>query len=317
MSDGEFEVIDRYFSQIGWQNSSSLILGPGDDCAVLSVPADEQLCVSTDTLLETVHFPRDCAGAIVAQRCFAAAFSDLAAMGAMPLGFTVALTMTGVDHTWLSGFSETLSRLSIQYEIPLVGGNLANGPLSVTLTVMGTTPTGQAIYRHGAQVGDVVYVTGHPGCAGAGLRYLDQAADHYQSLIQAYTAPTPRIDIGIGLRGLATAGIDISDGLLADLGHIAARSQVCLQLEQDAIPLSDSLLQCAGPELAMQLALTAGDDYELCFTAALTTKTAIRQLAERSGIEITPIGRVVEGQGIGWSGEAPAIEMAGYQHFSS
>lgn len=318
MEENEFELIDKYFLNIGWQAEESVILGPGDDCAVLSVPQGYELCVSTDTLVEGVHFPVDCAGGIVAKRTFAASVSDLAAMGAKPFAFTGALTMPGVDHNWLSDFSQHLSDLSIEHQIPLVGGNLSRGPLSLTFTVMGLTPAGQALQRRGATPGDDAYVTGYPGEAGAGLLLLGGKVDGFDSLIDAYQSPRPRIEVGLGLRSLASAVIDISDGLLADLKHLTDSSEVGAEVDVSSVPLSRSLLDYTSADKALLLALTAGDDYELCFCAPSTERSKIDELSVSTGLRITRIGRIVNGNGVKLTGnraDLPEISKMGYEHF--
>jgi len=318
MVDNEFDIIDKYFLNIGWQEASSVILGPGDDCAVLSVPPAQELCVSTDTLVEGVHFPVDCTGSIVATRSFAASVSDLAAMGAEPYAFTGALTMPGVDHGWLSDFSRQLSSLSIEYQIPLVGGNLSRGPLSLTFTVMGLTPVGQAIQRSGAAPGDDIYVTGYPGEAGAGLLLSDAQAGEFSSLVDAYNCPRARIEVGLALRSHASAAIDISDGLLADLNHLTDSSDSGAEIEVSSIPLSRTLLDYTSREKALLLACTAGDDYELCFSAPGSQRSEIERISIATGIRITRIGRIVEGQGVKLTGDIsdlPGISKMGYQHF--
>jgi thiamine-monophosphate kinase len=317
MPDNEFTIIDQYFASIGWQ-SESVVLGPGDDCAVLTVPDGFELCVSTDTLVSGVHFPEASDGQVVARRSFTAAVSDLAAMGATPHSFTGALTMPVVDHQWLAAFSAELSSLSIKFEIPLVGGNLTRGPMSLTITVMGLTPGGQAIKRSGARAGDDVYVTGFPGEAGAGLTLLDKKQSRFSSLLDAYLSPLPRIDVGEGLRVFADAAIDVSDGLLADLTHLLDGSGVGAEVQIDKIPLSDDLLEFASRDRALSFALTAGDDYELCFCAPSPCRDEAEKLALSTGVRITRIGRIVEQPGISLLGEgAEALNLTekGYRHF--
>ncbi len=328
MADDEFSIIEQYFSSLGWQSSSAVILGPGDDCAVMSMPQGYELCISTDTFLSGVHFPIGCDGSLVAKRSFAAAVSDLAAMGAETHGFTGALTMPSVDHHWLSDFSRQLSDLSMEFEMPLVGGNLTRGPLSITLTVMGITPTGAAIRRAGAIAGEDIYVTGSPGDAGAGLSLVLENCSNHRALIDAYESPRPRIEVGIGLRPLASAAIDISDGLLADLSHLLGASGVGAEIDLQAIPLSDSLLTYVRAAAmsdklgatdqatsALSFALTAGDDYELCFTASAERREKIERLASRVDIKMTRIGQTTHGLGIQLVGEGFQLESSGYQHF--
>jgi thiamine-monophosphate kinase len=323
MADNEFSIIEQYFSSIGWQSSNAVVLGPGDDCAILSVPLGYELCVSTDTFLSGIHFPDDCSGTIVAQRAFAASLSDLAAMGASTHSFTCALTMPSVDHEWLRDFSSRLSELSVEFKMPLVGGNMTRGPLSLTCTVIGIAPAGQCIRRGGAQAGDNVYVSGSPGDAGAGLALLIDSRPGFDLLRSAYESPRPRIEMGERLIGLASAAIDISDGLLADLGHLLEASQLSAELALDKLPLSKSILRYASHQDAIALALTAGDDYELCFTAPDTYKHELSEHAKDLGLALTCIGIVVEGEGISMKGgglsdlELSNLELddRGYQHF--
>ena len=317
MADDEFAIIDQYFTSIGWQ-SDSVVVGPGDDCAVLAVPDGFELCVSTDTLVSGIHFPEGSDGDVVARRSFAAALSDLAAMGATPYTFTGALTMPVVDHSWLSAFSEELSRLSVEFEIPLVGGNLTRGPMSLTITVMGLTPAGQAIKRSGASVGDDVYVTGYPGEAGAGLLLFDKTGERLNSLLDAYQSPQPRIEVGVGLRMLASAAIDVSDGLLADLAHLLDSSDVGAEINVEKIPISAEMLEFTSRDKALSLALTAGDDYELCFCACPSNQGEVKKLGKSAGVIITRIGCIVGKQGIRLLGDSVNnLDLAkkGYQHF--
>lgn len=318
MAEHEFEIIDKYFLNIGWQSDKSVILGPGDDCAIMSVPPGYELCISTDTLVEGVHFPVDCAGRVVAARSFAASLSDLAAMGAEPYGFTGALTMPVVDHHWLAEFSAHLSDLSIEFEIPLVGGNLTRGPLSLTFTVMGLTPVGQALHRRGASEGDDIYITGYPGEAGAGLSLLGDEGEDFNSLIEAYQFPRPRIEIGVALRATASAAIDVSDGLLADLNHLTDSSNQGAEIDVSSVPLSRALLEYTSPGSALLLAFTAGDDYELCFSAASDKRSIISEISVATGVEITKIGRIIGGSGVKLTGDIsdlPEISKMGYEHF--
>ena len=317
MADDEFSIIDKYFARIGWQ-SDSVILGPGDDCAVLAVPSGFELCLSTDTLVSGIHFPAGADGDVVARRAFTAAVSDLAAMGATPYTFTGALTIPRVDHTWLSAFSEELSRLSIEFEIPLVGGDLTRGSMSLTITVMGLTRPGQAIRRSGASVGDDVYVTGYPGEAGAGLMLLGRADKRFGSLLKAYQSPQPRIGLGEGLRTLASAAIDVSDGLFADLAHMLESSAVGAEIEIGEIPISSEMLEFTTRDKALSLALTAGDDYELCFCACTSNQGKVENLAQSTGVIITRIGCIVKKKGIRLLGDGvDTLDLVkkGYQHF--
>lgn len=305
----EFDIIDRFFKPIAGQ-TDHVVLGSGDDCAVLSLPAGHELCVSTDTLIEGVHFPKDCPGYIAAHRAFAACASDLAAMGADPHALVGALTLPAVDEAWLTGFSKRLKLLSDQQQLPIVGGNLSRGDLSITLTVLGRVPSGGAVSRAGANADDWVYVTGWPGRAAAGLtQYGTNPADTL--LLAAYTEPTPRLDAGVGLRHIASSMIDVSDGLLADAGHIASQSGVCIELDVEQLPLAP-LLAAFERQEAERLALTGGDDYELCFTASPQHNDAIQALSHSLDLPITRIGLVKPGDGVIVNTE---VTGSGYQHF--
>lgn len=322
MPGREFEIIRRYFTGVVTSTTERVVLGPGDDCAILDVPAGQQLCVSTDTLVSGVHFPDDASAEVAAHRSLCANLSDLAAMGATPLAFLGALTLPGEDDGWLDAFSRTLAALADEYRIPLVGGNLARGELSITLTVLGSIPAGAALRRDGARPGDEVYVTGTLGDA-AGWLALEQAsgetsrvrdADH---LRRRYCSPTPRLGLGERLRGVASGMIDISDGLAADLGHICESSAVGARIDATVIPLSNAL-RSGFEQRALALAIGGGDDYELCFTAAPDRREDIAALATDTGVGITRIGEIVEGTSpvfVDGDGNAMALEETGYQHF--
>lgn len=303
-STREFDIIERYFAHLsdadnGAASSRAIVLGPGDDCGIFAVPAGHEVCISTDTLTAGVHFPVDADPAVVAHRALAANLSDLAAMGAEPLTCTLAMTLDARAATdaWLAPFARHLKSQLAQADVPLIGGNLSHGELSLTFTVLGTTPVGQALRRDGAQVGDDVYVTGHPGDAAGGLRQLLAKTPVTEALLQRYEYPQARLAAGVSLRGVASAAIDISDGLLADIGHIAERSGVGLCLLQDQLPLSEPLLQAFDLEQARLLALGGGDDYELAFTAPVSQRSAIADLTQL-GLLMTRIGQVEVGQGV-------------------
>jgi thiamine-monophosphate kinase len=237
MSTREFSIIERYFKSISnlSQHENTVIIGPGDDCAVLRVPDDMELCVSTDTLLEGVHFLPNSRAKVVASRTMAANLSDLAAMGATPSAFLLAMTFPEAREDWLEEFSTTLAEIIEQYQVPLVGGNLSKGPLSLTVTIMGTLPAGSAIKRSGASVGDDIYVTGTLGDAAQGLALSRKgAADGY--LVSRYQFPTARIAAGRRLRGLANSLIDISDGLVAEIGHLAETDSLGAEIAAWELP---------------------------------------------------------------------------------
>ncbi len=316
MAQSEFDLIGRFFSGIGHADRR-VVLGPGDDCALLDVPEGHELCVSTDTLLSGVHFPTDSPGDLVAQRTMAANLSDLAAMGAAPLGFLIALTLPGPDENWLEAFSRAINSLSLEYEIALVGGNMARGALSVTITVLGVVPCGEALRRRGAGVDQGIFVTGHPGDAAAGLQILSQGGTHYDDLLAAYVHPKPRLALGQRLRPLVSACIDISDGLLADLNHMLQASGMGAEVDLSSLPLSTSLREFSGSS-ASGLALSGGDDYELCFSASLMNEARLAHLGTEFGVGITRVGRIIAGSGIRLidaDGKSLPADVRGYTHF--
>lgn len=317
---GEFELIRRYFAAAPCaQAAAGVVLGIGDDCALLQPAVGQQLAVSTDTLVAGVHFPQACDPFLLGQRSLAVSVSDLAAMGAEPLGFTLALTLPEADPAWLEGFARGLSQMAGQCAIALVGGDTTRGPLSLTLSVFGQLPAGQALTRAGARPGDLLCVGGSLGDAAAALPLVlgQQVAAGAEAdyLLQRYWAPQPQLALGQWLRGRASAALDVSDGLLADCGHIAKASAVALQVERDSLPLSAALRTLAG-ERALDCALSGGDDYRLAFTLPAQYLPAL----QAQWPEAVVIGRAVAGQGVqlldgaGCRLDPPS---AGYQHFGS
>lgn len=314
MVEDEFAIIARYFAGLSG-DAVQVVAGPGDDCAVLQVAPGQELCVSTDTLLTGVHFPGQATAEIVATRTVVANLSDLAAMGAAPHAFVLALTMPTADEHWLEEFATTLKSLSDRYGVPLVGGNLSRGALSLTMTVLGQVPDGQAIYRSGAAPGDGVFVTGSPGDAGQGLVLFQQgSSDGY--LVSRYTHPTPRLAMGQALRGIASAMIDVSDGLVSDAGHIAERSQVSISLQLEDLPVSAELVASVGRQQALALALAAGDDYELCFTVPADRQAELDRISGELDVPVTRIGTVIAGTGVNvQDASGNIVESKGYRHF--
>ncbi|MGB1951516.1 MAG: thiamine-phosphate kinase [Marinobacter sp.] len=312
---GEFELIRRYFSPLNGQGRTDLlVLGPGDDCAIERVTPDHHLVFSVDTLVEGVHFPADYDAGRLGWRALAVAASDLAAMGARPVCFTLALTLPAADPSWLQGFSGGLARAARQFGLALAGGDTTRGPLTLSLQVHGEVPAGTALLRSGAGVGDLVCVSGVLGEAGAALDYLGvrrPSADQ-QVLLQRYHEPVPRLELGMALRAAATAAIDVSDGLVADLGHILEASGVGAELDPSAVPLSGAVCRLCGPERAMELALHGGDDYELCITISPESWDAL-PASVRTQLSI--IGKVVDGQGV--AGVDTSAGSSGYDHFGS
>lgn len=320
MSLTEFELIQQCFAeQAATSHNAGVILGIGDDCAILSPPAGQELLVSVDTLVAGVHFPESLSPAKIAGRCLAVNLSDLAAMGAVPSWFTLALTLPDANEKWLTDFSRGLFALAGQYGISLVGGDTTRGPLSITIQVQGYAPAGQALRRDGAMPGDLIYVSGSLGDAGGGLALaLAGNDDDSDFLLRRFVSPEPRLRLGQQLRGVASAAIDISDGLLADLGHILTRSQVGAELQAEQLPISAELLAQVGPAQAQQLALGAGDDYELCFCVPADKVARLEAMAQTASVELSQVGVITKVAGlrvfdsIGQPVEAP---QAGYQHF--
>ena len=317
MSVSEFDLIEKYFRNLT-APTSTVPVGIGDDCAVLDIPADEQLLISVDTLVETVHFPRDYPPAYLARRALAVCVSDLAASGAKPLAFTLALTLPKVREEWLAAFSASLRLAADEYGIALVGGDTTRGPLCLSLQVMGSAPRGQALLRNGAQVGDRIYVSGNLGDARAALDCLAEAQpdEHQQRLLLRYHHPEPRLALGMALRGIATAAVDVSDGVAADLGHILKASGVGACLQLGALPLSDALRSNA-EGAALDYALAGGDDYELCFTAPVNMIAQVAGLSRQLNISLSDIGCIEENLGLRCLDRQgnPYSLPAGYQHF--
>ena len=294
----EFQLIRRYFARSA-KPRGDVSLGIGDDAALLRVPPGQELAVSTDSLLSGVHFPADLPADAVGHRALAANLSDLAAMGAVPAWVLMALTLPEADEAWLEGFSHGFFALAERHGVALVGGNMARGPLNVTLTVHGLVEQGTALTRSGAQVGDLVYVTGHPGDAAAGLKLLQKGrADPMHPCVRHFSYPEPRIAAGRALRGLASAAIDVSDGLMADLGHLLEARSFGAKLSLERLPVSTELLTLHGQEEAWRLALTGGDDYELCFTVPAPRAAEAEARLLQAGCAVACIGAIEATPGI-------------------
>jgi len=316
---GEFELIRHYFAAAPCaQAGEGVALGIGDDCALLDLPPGEQLAVSTDTLVAGVHFPDPCDPFLLGQRALAVAASDLAAMGAHALGFTLALTLPAVSPSWLQGFAQGLNQMAQACHLRLIGGDTTRGPLSMTLTVFGRVPRGLALTRSGARPGHLLCVGGHLGDAAGALPLVlgqRQASPEEGAVLLAhYWSPPPQFALGLALRGKASAALDISDGLLADCGHIARASNVGLQVEQARVPVSNALRSVLG-DAALDAALQGGDDYVLVFTLPAHELAPL----QADGLAVHVIGRVVDGQGVqllGADGAQITPAGRGYQHFA-
>lgn len=312
----EFDLIKHYFT---WEQTPKEVrLSVGDDAAIVQVPADEELIISVDTLVNGVHFPIDTPAHAIGYKALAVNLSDLAAMGATPRWFTLALTLPSVDQTWLEEFARGLRELATQQQIFLIGGDTTRGPLSITIQVMGTAPKHQALLRQGAQIGDFIAVSGSLGDAAAGLAIvqqrlnLDRADADY--CVQRLNYPSPRVALGTWLRNYATSCMDVSDGLIADLKHLLKRSQVGAKLQHQQIPLSRAL-QKLPLSLALNYALTGGDDYELLFTF---NKRFLEKILNYQFVSQTPLNIIGE---ITTEIEQVSLDYAlvnvpdGYNHF--
>ncbi len=317
----EFDLIGRYFADGGHQRKD-VIIGIGDDCAVTSLAPNQQLAVTTDTLLCGVHFLPDTPARSVAYKAVAVNLSDLAAMGAEPAWISLSLSLPEFDDAWLEEFAAGLYELTQYYSVQLIGGDTVKGPLALTITAQGFIPPNNALRRSGARPGDWVFATGSLGDAGAGLDILQGKinADYTQRdyLVNKHLYPSPRVAAGTAIRRIASACIDVSDGLIADLQHILHASKCGAQLHVEKLPLSESLLACVGQEQAIQYALTAGDDYELVFTVSEENKGILETSLSSTNVKATCIGQIT-GQGSKLElkfNDAPfaAPEKGGYQH---
>ncbi|WP_275627749.1 thiamine-phosphate kinase [Pseudomonas sp. 273] len=317
---GEFELIRRYFAAAACAAAADgVALGIGDDCALLAPAAGQQLAVSTDTLVAGVHFPALCDPFLLGQRALAVSASDLAAMGATPLAFTLALTLPEADPAWLEAFAQGLNRMAAACGLALVGGDTTRGPLSMTLTVFGQVPAGQALTRSGARPGDLLCVGGAVGEAGGALELvlgrLAAEPEVAEPLLARYWAPQPQLALGQALRGRATAALDVSDGLLADCGHIARASGVALVIEAERLPASAPLERLLGAERALQAKLGAGDDYVIAFTLPPVELPAL----QAHWPQLAAVGRVEAGSGVralDAGGHDITPRQGGYLHFT-
>lgn len=314
---GEFDLIKRYFDRPELRPGLAMALGPGDDCALLQIPFKHQLAISSDTFVSGVHFFADMAANQIAQRCLAASVSDLAAMGATPAWFNLCLTMPSANTLWVNSFSEGLAAQAQSCAISLAGGDTTQGPLSISIHAMGYVPVGQAITRSGAQIGDVIMVSGSLGDSAAGLQVMQGQRNAADPLSKRFWNPTPRIALGQWLRGKATACLDISDGLVQDLGHILTASGCGADLHMQHLPLSDELLAHVSASQARDYALNGGEDFELCFTLPAYLIDEAKAYSKSQSLPLTAIGHTSAELGCRvWHGDqGPFTPPQGYQHF--
>lgn len=323
MACGEFSLIDRYFNRVS-SSRPDVETGIGDDCALLVVPEKQTLAISTDTLVSGIHFLADIDPKDLAWKALAVNLSDLAAMGADPAWLTLALTLPSVDEDWLAAFSDSLFEQLSYYDMQLIGGDTTKGPLSMTLGIHGFVPQGRALKRSGAKPGDWIYVTGTPGDSAAGLAILQDrltVADKTQStyLLGRHLRPRPRLLHGQALRDLASSAIDLSDGLISDLGHILKASGCGARLDLDLLPYSAALKVNVSPEQALEWALAGGEDYELCFTVPELNRGALDVAIGHLGIPWTCIGQMTvasDGMQFIQGGKPVTLNLKGYDHFA-
>ena len=317
MSLGEFDLIAKYFTR----SVKRAALGVGDDCALFATSPGMQLAVSSDMLVEGRHFLSTVAPERLGHKALAVNLSDLAACGARPVAFTLALAMPGVDERFLEGFARGLLALADEHDCELIGGDTTRGPLNLCITVFGELPAGQALLRSGARAGDELYVSGTLGDARAALEVfrgglsVDRAA--FETLRLAMEQPQPRVALGQALRGIATSAIDVSDGLLGDLGHVLRRSQVGATLEVDALPRS-AVLGTLSAALQREFTLAGGDDYELVFSAPPGLAAEVHAAASSAGVNVTRIGRLDAEPGlrlVDAHGAALANRFGSFDHF--
>jgi thiamine-monophosphate kinase len=322
--DGEARLVERYFLRLGAVRED-VVLGIGDDAAVLRAAPGMELVQTTDSLVEGVHFPAGASARSLGHRALAVNLSDLAAMGAEPAWALLSLTLPQVDEGWLLDFARGFGMLAREHGVALVGGNLSRGPLNIGVTLTGQLPSGTALRRDGGRAGDELWLSGTPGDAAQGLAELlapaaggngAAADDPAPALRSRFEYPQPRVALGRALRGLATACIDVSDGVAADLLRLAAASGCGATLDVDALPVSTALRARLGAG-AWQQALCGGEDYELCFSVPAGSADRLQAIAAGCAVRLTRCGNLVEGAGLDLRQGGTVIQfpVAGHDHF--
>ncbi|MBI5938219.1 MAG: thiamine-phosphate kinase [Betaproteobacteria bacterium] len=315
----EFDLIARHFTR----PAPSARLGVGDDAALIAPQAGFELAVSADMLVAGTHFLPDADPALLGHKTLAVNLSDLAAMGARPRWALLSLALPEADEAWLASFSQGFLALAAEHGVDLIGGDTTRGPLNLSVTIMGEVEAGQALRRDAAQVGDEVWVSGELGGAALGLQYLlgerPLAPAEAAACLQRLHRPSPRVALGRSLIGLAHACIDISDGLVADLGHILERSHVGAEIRLADMPLAAAVASRLSEPRALRAALAGGDDYELCFTAPAVRADAIRAAAAEVGVPVARVGRITAEAGLQLfdaEGRAMPLHASGFDHFA-
>lgn len=314
----EFDLIRRYFTRA----TPGTVLGIGDDAALVRLNSDMKLAISTDMLVSGTHFFADADPFLLGHKALAVNLSDMAAMGAQPRWATLAVALPTADEAWLAPFSAGLFALADKHQVELIGGDTTRGPLNLCITILGEVPHGAALRRDGAQVEDDIWVSGKIGDAALALAHLQGCihldVEEFAACAPALHQPVPRVALGLALRGLAHSAIDISDGLLADLGHILECSKVGAKIQFDALPVSDVLRSLPPQKIISQCILAGGDDYELCFTAPAVHRAEIGRISAQLNLPLTRIGVIVAGAGCrvqAADGSLITIQEAGYDHF--
>ena len=320
---GEFSLIDRYFTH----RTRHTLLGVGDDAALIRPRRGQVLAISEDMLVEGRHFFRGADPEALGHKTLAVNLSDLAAMGAKPRWATLAIALPKADTRWLAAFARGFMRLARAHDVDLVGGDTTRGPLNLCVQIMGEVPAAKALRRDGARPGDEVWVSGTLGDAALAVAARSQKIRLTRQQLLAATQrldrPVPRVALGLALRAIASSAIDISDGLLGDLGHICERSHVSAVIERDALPRSALMRAHAGNALAQRALLSGGDDYELCFTAPPSRRAAVLRAGKRARVRVTRIGRIVRAPAgavgvavIDGDGLPLRIAQRGFDHFA-
>lgn len=314
----EFDLITRFFSR----PARGAILGVGDDAALIAPSEGNEIAVSSDTLVSGTHFFPDAEPRAVGHKALAVNLSDLAAMGARPRWALLAITLPGIDEVWLSGFADGFYSLAQAYGVELIGGDTTRGPLAITVTVIGEIPAGTALRRDGVHQGDDIWVSGQIGSAALALAHLRGdvrlKGNGLDACLAKLHTPTPRIELGLELAGVANSAIDVSDGLVADAEHIARRSGVHVEISYVDVPCAAEVMPMKDQPLARQAILAGGDDYELLFSAPPDRSVLIDAISARLRLALTRIGRVGNGSGVvvlDENGTAIDLKVKGHDHF--
>ncbi|SMN15699.1 Thiamine-monophosphate kinase [uncultured Candidatus Thioglobus sp.] len=306
----EFDLIEKYFN---WNTQDLNSLGVGDDCALVSIKPNYQLATSVDTLIEGVHFPQNTSAADIAYKSLSVNLSDLAAMGATPKYFTLALTLPEFNEPWLEEFSASLKLLADQYKVDLLGGDTTKGKLSITINVTGTVPKGQALLRSSAKVGDTIFISNTLGDAALAWNQLQQGVEPSHGLLEQFNTPKPQVVLGQALLGVANACIDVSDGLEQDVNHILECSEVGATINLADIPLSREVANYVQETNDWCLPLAGGDDYQLCFSVPKEKTDVLKEIEKALDIRLTKIGMITKQQGLEIKGLDKTCQS--YQHF--